>query len=44
MIIENIQVSFFYILENIKYSSYDRISKSKINQPFIKQRSMDLQK
>jgi hypothetical protein len=33
---ENIQIIVLYILINIKRSSYNRISKSKKNRPFIK--------
>jgi hypothetical protein len=36
ILLEIIQLSFFYILIIIKYSSYDRISKSQKNQHFIK--------
>jgi hypothetical protein len=34
--LEGIQISFFYILINIKYLSYDRISKSQKSRPLIK--------
>jgi hypothetical protein len=42
--LKSIQIFFFYILKNIKYSSYDCISESQKNQLFIKYFSMDLQK
>jgi hypothetical protein len=41
-ILESIKLSFFHILMNTKYSSYDRISKSQKNRAFIKQYSMDI--
>jgi hypothetical protein len=34
--LKGIQTSFLYILTNIKYSSYDHISKSQKNRAFIK--------
>jgi hypothetical protein len=43
-ILEGIQIMFFYILINEKYSSYSRVSKSQKNCAFIKECSMDLQK
>jgi hypothetical protein len=43
-ILERIQIRFFYILINIKYLNYNRISKSKKNRPFIKYCAMGLQK
>jgi hypothetical protein len=42
--LENIESIFFYILINIKCSAYNRITKSKKNQPFIEEFSMDLLK
>jgi hypothetical protein len=44
IISECIQLRFFYILINIKFSSYNHISKSQKNWHFINCYSMDLQK
>jgi hypothetical protein len=42
--LKSIQLRFFYILINIKYSSHNHISKSQNNRPFIKHCSMYLKK